>query len=245
MQTNPTTQTQGTYDLLDAFEEDGCPICRLGLHSVAHYIESINYDSVGDQGIRTQLQKSLGYCNLHAYQWLQAAVILGTANIYRDVVRVIHDDLQTRSHHAHALGDRVLSLFGDRSADEEAEDLIVPSASCPICVVLAETEQRLVKTLIHGLADAGFRSAYDASSGLCIPHLRLALLSAATQASYETLKAHALRTEETLIAQLSEIIRRHDYRYMHEPSGEEKGAAARAVAHVAGAKGLTTHRVVG
>ena len=242
MQTNPTTQTQGTYDLLDAFKEDGCPICRLGLHSVAHYIESINYDSVGDQGIRAQLRKSLGYCNLHAYQWLHAAFILGTANIYRDVVRVIRDDLQARSHHAHALGDLVLSLFGDRGEDENAEYLIRPTASCPICEVLAETEQRLIKTLIHGLADAGFRDAYNASPGLCIPHVHLALPAATTQVAYETVKIHALRTEETLIAQLSEIIRKHDYRYMHEPSGEEKGAATRAVAHVAGAQGLTTQR---
>lgn len=243
MQSNPTTQTQGTYDLLDAFKEDGCPICRIGLHSVAHYIESINYDSVGDQGIRAQLRKSLGYCNLHAYQWLRAAFVLGTANIYRDVVRVIRDDLQTHPFHQRALGDRVLSLFGDHD-DDGADNLIIPSASCPICEVLAETEERLVKTLIHGLADAGFRDAYNASPGLCIPHVRLALPAATTQMAYETVKTHALRTEETLIAQLSEIIHKHDYRYMHEPSGEEKGAAARAVAHVAGAKGLSTHRVV-
>ncbi len=243
MQSNPTTQTQGTYDLLDAFKEDGCPICRIGLHSVAHYIESINYDSVGDQGIRAQLRKSLGYCNLHAYQWLRAAFVLGTANIYREVVRVIRDDLQARTHHAHALGDRVLSLFGDHD-DEGPDNLILPTASCPICEVLAETEHRLVKTLIHGLADAGFRDAYNASLGLCIPHLRLALPAATTQVAYETVKSHALRTEETLIAQLSEIIRKNDYRYMHEPSGEEKGAAARAVAHVAGADGVANLQIV-
>ena len=244
MQNNPTGQTQGTYDLLDAFKEEGCPICALGLRSVAHYIESINYDSVGDPGVRQQLKAALGFCNLHAYQWLHAAFILGTADIYQDVVRLIADDLRARSYHACALADRVRSLFTEHGDDVTAGHLLRPSASCPACAVLGETEDRLTKTLVYALGDGGFRAAYVASAGHCVPHLRIALSVAPTAEAFATLRDHALQTEETLLMQLAEIIRKHDYRYRYEPTGVEKGAAARAVAHVAGAQGIAKLQVI-
>lgn len=49
-----------------------------------------------------------------------------------------------------------------------------------------------------------------------------------------------IETETLLLAQLSEIIRKHDYRFQSEPPGDEVGAASRAIAHVSGFQGLTT-----
>lgn len=235
--------TQSAYDLLDAFKQEGCPICTLGLHSVAHYIESTNYDSVGDSGVRNQLKGAFGFCNLHAYQWLQAAFILGTAQIYRDVLGIILNDLQSIPWHATTLGDRLASLLSNDD-DEAPGEMIQPTASCPACAVLAETEEMLVRTLLQTLADQAFRDAYATSTGLCIPHLRIALASAPAHEAFETLKDHAVHQEEILLTQLAEIIRKHDYRYLREPTGEEKGAAARAVAHVAGANGMMKPQII-
>lgn len=235
--------TQSAYDLVDAFKQNGCPVCTLGLHSVAHYIESTNYDSVGDVGVRHQLKGALGFCNLHAYQWLHAAFILGTAQIYHDVLGIILNDLQSTSWHPATLSDRVTSLLSHHD-DEAPGGVIQPTASCPACAVLAETEEMLIRTLMQTLADPTFRDAYAASTGLCIPHLRAALTSAPTREAFEMLKNHAVHQEEILLAQLAEIVRKHDYRYLHEPIGEEKGAAARSVAHVAGAKGMMKPQII-
>jgi len=77
-------------------------------------------------------------------------------------------------------------------------------------------------------------TAYAASDGLCLPHLRLALDAAPNDRVFRALRARALQTQETMIAQLNETIRKHDYRFRHEPAGEEKGSPQRAVDHVAG-----------
>ena len=91
-----------------------------------------------------------------------------------------------------------------------------------------ETESRLLKTLLKGLSDDAFVTAYAASDGLCLPHLRLALDNASNERVFRELRARALQTEEQLIAHLNDTIRKHDYRFRHEPAGEEKGSPERA-----------------
>lgn len=242
MQGNPTGHTQSTYDLLDVFPQGGCPVCTLTLRSVKKYIGSINYDSVEDPGVQTQLQAALGFCNLHAYEWLNSAFILGTAEIYRDVVWSISKDLRAKPSPGHGIIGRLASFAsglrqGQRSRSNGS--FMAPSASCPVCAVLSASETMLVATMKRALPDRGFKDAYSASSGLCIPHLRIALEPPISPNVYEVLRSRALQTQDVLVSQLGEIIRKHDYRYREELSGEERGAAARAVSHVAGAQGVT------
>lgn len=139
-----------------------------------------------------------------------------------------------------------MSLFVHHEGEDVADlgGIIQPSASCPACTVLVNTENMLIKTLMQALSHTAFRDAYVASPGLCIPHLRMAFATSSTLEAFATVRDHAIRAEETLLAQLAEIIRKHDYRYQHEPTGAEKGAAARAVAHVAGTQGVTKLQIV-
>lgn len=231
-----------SYDLLDAFKQEGCPICSLTLHSVAHYMESMNYDSVGDQVFRSQLKEALGFCNTHAHQWLRTAFLLGTAEIYQDILRILVESLQKRTVHSDDLANRLGSLLHLEETGGDAT-IIHPTASCPACAHVARTESMLVKTLSEQLSDPSFRAVYEASSGLCIPHLRMAFAISPSETS-ETLRAHALHVEENMLAQLGEIIRKHDYRFRDEPVGDERGAAERAVQHVAGADNIAKLQVL-
>lgn len=235
MQPSRTTETHGNHDLFDAFKEPACPVCRVSLRAVSQYMSSTNYDALGDPAIRAQFEASLGFCNLHAHQWLEEAFVLGTAQMFRDVIRSLNRDLRGQTHRGRGVGGRVTALLGGNGG---APPVRQPARTCPACEVLEETETRLIGTLVQGLADEQFRVAYAESDGLCIPHLRTALAGAARQDTFDSLKARALATQETLLAHLDETIRKHDYRFRHEPAEDEKGSPARAVAHVAGARGI-------
>ncbi len=237
MQSPRPTETQGNHDLFDAFREPGCPICTLTRRAVSHYMRSTNYEPVSDPDIRKLFVASQGFCNPHAHQWLEEAFVLGTAQIYRDVLRATFDDLKGQSFRGRPLGKRIGAALG-RSGNAEG-GLAGPSGSCPACDVLEETETRSRKTLLAGLRDEGFRHAFAESDGLCIPHLRVALLDAPDEQVFEALKARAMRTRETLLAHLDETVRKHDYRYRHEPAGDERGSPQRAVDHVSSAPGVT------
>ncbi|HYI25548.1 MAG TPA: DUF6062 family protein [Thermomicrobiales bacterium] len=224
-----TTETQGNHDLFDAFGQEGCPVCVLVEVAVGRYMGSTNYDSVSDPDIRRHFERSHGFCNTHAHQWLREAFVLGTAHIYRDVLLVTSEQLRGQSFRS--AGGVMGAIRGRKPA---ASSALEPSEGCPACAIREETESRLLKTLLKGLGDDTFVTAYAASDGLCLPHLRLALDAAPNDRVFRALRARALQTQETMIAQLNETIRKHDYRFRHEPAGEEKGSPQRAVDHVAG-----------
>lgn len=225
-----------SFDLLDAFAESGCPICRLGLRSVDRFLDAMNYDSVNDPAFREQLNGARGFCNMHAYQWLENAFVLGTAEIYRDIISRIAEDLRGLHQHAPGMAERLSSLLGSPAEGSRPGPASAATASCPACAHLAETEAVLTRTLVQELGDAEFRERYEQSSGLCRPHLGPALDAAPSAAVFDTLRDAAVRQEETLVRQMDEIIRKHDYRYRDEVAGEERGAAHRAVAHAIGAR---------
>jgi hypothetical protein len=231
------TQTRTYFDLLDAFGQDGCPVCRLALAGVQHSFESINYDGVNDLGFRQQTRAAHGFCNRHAYQWLQTAHILGTALIYDQLLTDTTEVLERMRFRKASILSRVVFAWRRRGARTDANALM-PGGICPICMLLAEQERTLISTLVDALHEKPFRHAYAQSAGLCLPHLRRALAAAPDETAFSMLRDVAIRDQERLHEHLREIIRKHDYRYRNEPSGEEVGAAARAVAHVAAAQGI-------
>ncbi|MDQ3654606.1 MAG: DUF6062 family protein, partial [Chloroflexota bacterium] len=240
MQASRTSETQGNHDLFDAFAQPGCPVCHLSLRAVSQYMNSTNYDALGDPAIRAQFEASLGFCNPHAHQWLDEAFVLGTAQMFRDVIRSVEHDLKGQSFRGGGLAGRRASLLGGRDGGNASTSPVrQPTRPCPACDVLEETESRLIRTLVKGLAEEQFRTAYAGSNGLCLPHLRTALSGATRQEAFDSLKARALATQEILLAHLDETIRKHDYRFQHEPAAEEKGSPERAVAFVAGDRGIT------
>ncbi len=240
MQPSRTTETQGNHDLFDAFALPGCPVCALSLRAVSQYMNSTNYDALGDPQIREQFEASLGFCNLHAHQWLDEAFVLGTAQMFRDVIRSVERDLKEQAFRGGGLAARMTSLFGKPGGNLSTSPVRQPTRPCPACEVLEETESRLIRTLLKGLTGEQFGHAYAGSDGLCLPHLRTALGEATRQEVFDSLRKRALATQETLLTHLDETIRKHDYRFQHEPAADEKGSPERAVAFVAGGRGITS-----
>lgn len=235
---SPMDRTVSYYDLIEAFAKEGCPVCRLGLAAVHRYLEAVNYESAGDPGIRGQLRASLGFCNVHAHQWLGLAHVLGTAAIYVDVLTQLAADLQALSFHSHTLLAGVAALFDPRADRGSDPGLLVPTGQCPACQNWATTEEMVIRTLLSTLLEPAFREAYAGSAGMCLPHLRHALTEAGDEATFAMLRDAAAAQEQRLLTQLREIIRRSDYRFVDEPVGAERGAAERAVYHVVGAPGI-------
>ncbi|GIW03958.1 MAG: hypothetical protein KatS3mg059_0578 [Thermomicrobiales bacterium] len=223
-------------DLLDAFPMPGCPVCRLTHRAVEHAMDSIDYEFVNDPGFRADVDAAWGFCPEHANQWLARARVLSTSLVYDGVLKEIEATL--RQLEPSQRGGRMLERFArfthasTASSDRECT-LLKPDGQCPFCRVRDEAAAMAVTALIAGLSEPDFRAVYAQSATLCIPHLRQALCRAAPE-EFAILRETAIAHVGRLRRQLREIIRKHDYRYRHEPAGTERGAAQRAVYHVAG-----------
>lgn len=225
------------YDLRDAFANDGCALCALTQAAVDRYFATLDYEAAGDRGVRAHLRQTLGFCQPHAHRWLTASHVLATAVIYAEVLDRARNDLRALSYRRS--GPRLPSLLRSRgSGDPDASGMPPrPEAPCPACVVQTDSEKMLLSTLLSGFTDAAFRDALARSPGLCLPHLRRALAQAPDEATFNALRDAAIEHEETLLAHLNEVIRKHDYRFTEELAGEERGAGPRAIRHISGDPG--------
>jgi hypothetical protein len=218
-----------SFDLQDAFAEPGCPVCRLTLTAVSRYIATVDYELANDPEYRERILPAWGFCSTHAHQWLREGHILGVALVYGHVLHDVRPIIE-------AAGSRAPW----RSLRSRRDDRLRPAERCRICTHRDEVERMIVATLGDGLSstNAEFGVAFAQSDGLCLSHLRLALGILSDAATVTRLREATLNHQERLGGHLREIVRKHDYRFREEPSGEERGAAVRVVEHVVGLPGI-------
>ena len=77
----------GEHDLIEAFGQPGCPVCRLSTEAVDAYLTSVCYEQVNDLDLREQLRSAGGFCRAHAERFIQQRLgQLAAAIVYRDVL---------------------------------------------------------------------------------------------------------------------------------------------------------------
>lgn len=196
----------GEHDLIEAFGQPGCPVCRLTTESVDAYLTAVCYEQVNDLDLREQLRSAGGFCRTHAERFLRQRLgQLASAIVYRDVLNT------ARKRIAASAGQRARSklaaLLGGRGGRRE----LAGGPRCPGCEAEGEAERRYLGILLKRLPEHAVLDQYRAGDGLCLPHLDQALQveSDATRILGEA----AVGMLGTIVDELDEYIRKHDYRF--------------------------------
>ncbi len=228
----------GYFDVVEACQESGCPICRLSRREVKKYLDAILYDCVTDPGIRDVLRLSRGYCHTHGWQLstVGRGYLLGISILYEDVLDVVQTDLK-KMRPGQAKGNALTRLF---SAKKSISDSAVHDQQprCPACLVVDEVETMGLKLLCKALGedDEAMLNALKASEGLCLQHLRqaFALISDSAVGDILITVTHARITN--IRAGLKEFIRKNDHRFQHETIGDERDSWKHALSFLVGTK---------
>jgi hypothetical protein len=219
----------GYFDLRRALADPGCPVCSGASRSAWRYMDGVLWEGVTDPGIRTQLRVSRGFCREHAMLLLKVAAKehgqAGVAVIYEDLLGQIERDLRT------AWSAR------RRWRRHRPRELARPPAACPACRSASQRADTYL--ILLGEAEAGSDLGATARSGearLCLPHLLRGIQTARSDAAALRLQDIFLTGTRGLQRDLREFIRKHDYRFAHEPMSTAEGSAwARVVQVVVGA----------
>jgi hypothetical protein len=222
----------GEHDLIEAFGQAGCPVCRLATEAVDAYLTSVCYEQVNDLDLREQLRSAGGFCRAHAERFIRQRLgQLAAAIVYRDVLNTARKRIAGGGGGGAGggLGRLKLSALLGGMARREARS----GPPCPGCEAEAEAEGRYLGVLRKRLPDPAVRAKYVAGDGLCLPHIDQAL-----QANDEGARALAEAAVEmlgTIVGELDEYIRKHDYRFTTPvwDGGEDtpERAVERAVGH--------------
>jgi hypothetical protein len=194
--------------LMEYMSGAGCCVCRAVDHDLRRSVSATFYESVNDVGTREQLIRSLGYCRWHAPLVRELAHALGAAIMLRSVVDHAKERLTSRRNPK-------------------------PIGECPICVEQSNLERQKLELLRNWFDDEQVRSAFDASDGLCFPHFS-EFLELIGQAGNAYLIADMGKRLDRISAELSEAIRKADYRFAKEPHGSERDAWIRALKLMSG-----------
>ncbi len=241
-----------TLDLKVAFREPGCPLCRLRYQAEHRYLLSLLREHVNDGATRRHIVPALGFCPTHAWyvQRLEAQIWedgLGVGILYEDLLRHTLDGIDAyiemqrhKARQAPRWWWRLRNVWLRLFAGSRAGDLpfgLAPRGVCRACAIGQEQETTHLIWLIKRYPEASFRSLYESSDGLCLPHLRRALLLAEERdANVALLLAQDARRR--ILDQrdhLSQYIRKHGWQHREEPHlSEEARSWVRAVAFYAG-----------
>jgi hypothetical protein len=215
----------GEHDLIEAFGQPGCPVCRLSTEAVDAYLTSVCYEQVNDLDLREQLRTAGGFCRAHAERFIKQRLgQLAAAIVYRDVLNTARKRIAAGK----GFGGRskLAALFGGRVRPQTLP-------ACPGCEAETEAEGRYLTALRNRLVDPAVRAKYLAGDGLCLPHIDQALQ--ADDDGARALAGAAVEMLGTIVGELDEYIKKHDYRFTTPVwnGGEDtpERAVERAVGH--------------
>ncbi len=197
----------GEHDLIEAFSQPGYPVCRLATEAVDAYLTSVCYEQVNDLDLREQLRSAGGFCRAHAERFIKQRLgQLAAAIVYRDVLSTARKRLAGGGWGGSGRSKLVALFTGGRSRTESRS---LPP--CPGCEAYEEAEGRYLSALKNRLVDPTVRERYRAGDGLCLPHIDRALQS--DDAGARALAEVAIEMLGTIVGELDEYIRKHDYRF--------------------------------
>lgn len=236
------SRTWSYYDLREALVQPYCALCRLRVRTAQQYLDSLLWESVNDEGIRHQVRRAHGFCYEHSQMLVKPGSSLGIAILTNDVLQHLLRALEgARYEGLLALSLRRLRE-GLRSGEPAGAAAVLasqltPEAQCPACRRADDRELLYLDALLEHLpVDPEFYALFEASDGLCLPHLRQSLSRAQEQPAFERLVAGQRAVWQRLAGELQEQIRKSDWRFRDELPGEESGAWLRALAALAGAR---------
>jgi hypothetical protein len=185
-------------------------------------VDTLFYESILDPAPRDRLRASLGLCYEHAWLTIESKLsdALGLAIVYHDL--------------AGTLLERLPAGEVDARTRKDLAAALAPSGPCPACESRDEVVDRSVKVLADALKHTDYLEDYQKSDGLCLSHLRLVLEETGNQKVLEALLAHQRTRLESLKGELSEFIRKNDYRFKGEGMGAERDSYQRAAEMVTG-----------
>ena len=223
------------YELLDAFEKPGCPVCTNLERGSLKALDDMLYEQVTDPESRRRLVESRGYCNWHA--WMLPGVQnspLGVALIYRHILTEALARLQASRRETcersswRRMWERVTRLHGGPTSLLEWWRT---KSRCPLCGLARQSERESLGTILHFIGEAEFAAGFGRSAGLCLAHLCEAAAIGRDHANLPALLAAHETRWTALTAELEEFARKNDYRFATEAVGEE-GSSWRRVLDV-------------
>jgi len=240
-------------EIKQGLREAGCPLCNIRDDGTRRNFSFFLDEGVLDPGVRQRLIASGGWCPRHTRLLLtvesrELPDHMGTATIFESLVGAAKHRLDRASKLLPASDTGGARRW--RGLVQRFSARLRPPARCPACEAEETREDWLRESFVQTLFDPNLgseaRALYEASEGLCYPHLAGCAEHCATPDQVLELIALEGPKLERLGAELGEYLRKHEAVHREEPLGATIDSWARAARKLAGSEppGVALERLV-
>ncbi len=210
------------HDLIEAFAEGGCPLCRLALRAVHRYLDALLYEFSTDPETHRAFRDGRGLCNAHSWQLTEImGGALSTAVLFHSALREVQQ----------------LTKAPNGTPRKQADQL-APRRACPACQHLHDSEAACLEVFPRYLDEPTFNAAWHTSQSVCLPHLRM-LLPKLTAGQAARLLVHQKAVWQQLQADLEAFQRNYQAEHSSEPLSPSAATSwQRVIAMLTGERGV-------
>ena len=206
------------HELFDRLHGNDCPVCNLIHDRIVKSMDGFLYEGVNDSGLRKKICESNGLCNYHAHMLMKMGDPLAHALIYTDLLKEASGKMLAATVKKH-------SLYQTQN-------------KCFYCEQAQDGESAYILAFINAFQNDAFVEKYNREGLLCLPHLEL-VRNVRNRSDTRCIVQTTLNKYQSLIDCLSEIIRKHDYRFSDEIwTQQEKAAWKNAIDIINGREGI-------
>ena len=232
--------------LFQACEREGCPLCLVTLERMERVMDFWQYEWVSEMENRQVLIQSKGFCSRHTWQLTQLTSVpapFALAMVYRSVLPDLLEDVerglaQTQASRGSARGHFWRKLWRRKRGQSAPVGKEAFFHACPFCQRQAEIEHALVQELLVMLAFEEFQARLRIATGFCLPHFTRLVHEAKQNEQRAVLLQSQRACLQHTMDELEELVRKHDYRFLQEPRGEEMTSWRRAAELLVGNRGV-------
>ena len=216
-------------------ESENCPVCTSVHIYMTAYWTWLEQEVVSSPV--HQWWDALNLCTRHAWDFQHRAAPVAAASLFAQT-RLHWIDRLTMAQPRVARRDRLPGWINQLAIRSGASSAIScdlqPGAQCPACRATAEAARRACRLLATNLDSPPTAGAYHASSGVCLPHLRVLLGQCETQGQIQIALTVARTRLSTIYWELAELGRLQSWSTRWEPKSITGIVCRRAVQHMAG-----------
>ena len=230
--------TRATSDaharLVAACGQPGCPVCRCVADASRRYLEALVHEQVTDVETRRRLRRAGGFCAGHAVmlQELPGAAF-GAAILHEDLLRLVIERFEHQAAPAASPRGWLARVTGEARAPASRAHR-ADAGACPACVDAAGAAARAIDAMLVLALDDRLETTYEASDGVCVPHMVLALERGRQRPETARLLDATLAKWRALREALARFVAKHDHRNREPVAPQEAQALRRAPATLRG-----------
>ncbi|HEX9667073.1 MAG TPA: DUF6062 family protein [Thermodesulfobacteriota bacterium] len=207
-----------------------CPVCFLCEEDLRYFYRWYFNEYYNDPVWIIKTIDSRGFCSKHSWDLIRMGKEHEMSLVYEYLIKSTIVKLERVSEGLKKFEpnkSRIRKVVNNKRLQEMRKQL-QPTEVCPICDTVSKRSSIWIENLLTDLKEEEMKELYLNSYGLCMNHFNQALETACHETAKILIQKQAEMLEE-LNRDLEEYSRKRDYRFSHEPKGEEQKAWVRAI----------------